>query len=135
MVFDYVILPEQRCVVSRFSGSVSPQDVMAGSEKIWSDPAYERSYHVLCDLTRVVIHGTPADVKPLVNFYRRPETSTGLWAAIFSMPNLTALGYLFRAALPVPGRFGIFSSWDGACDYLQISIPQDIFAPIPPAAE
>lgn len=128
MSFEYVILAEQRCIATRFTGRIFLKDVMTGSETMWDDPRYERDYHVLSDLRQITPRVNPAEVKTLVDFYRRPETSTGRWAAVFSQPDSTALGYLFQAALPIVGRLGIFSSWEGACEHLQISIPPTVFA-------
>lgn len=132
MTFEYVIIPSQNCIAQKFTGTVTLKDVMACAEKMWADPDYRREYGVLSDLRDAATSGDVRDVGALFQFLQRSETSRGLWAAIFSQPRATALAFLFQATLPLASQLGIFSTWEAACDYLEVDIAASLFPPAPP---
>ena len=126
MNYRHVVVPEQRLIVLRFTGEVSLGDVMRSSEVLWRDPGYDRTFHIISDLSAVSPRANPRDVVTLRDFYKRPEASIGRWAMIFSDPILTALGLLFRSAAAIDRRIGVFSTWEGACDFLNVEVSERV---------
>ena len=120
--FDYVILPEVRCIVQRFTGMVTLGDVMEASARMWEDPMYDRHYDVLSDLRGAETSAVPRDVYDLLAFLRRPEVSVGRCAAIFADRKGTALAYFFRAASALNSQMEVFSTWEGAAEYLGVKV-------------
>ncbi|MBK1881910.1 hypothetical protein JIN85_05760 [Luteolibacter pohnpeiensis] len=127
MIFKHVIIPEQRLISLQYAGELSLSDVCRSSEILWADPAYEPSHNLIVDLTDISARAHVKDVASLLEFYKRPETSTGRIAIILSEPISTALTYLFRAAGSSTFKIGIFSTWDAACGFLHINLEPDVF--------
>lgn len=122
MGFQYVILPERRCIVVRYEGEVSIGTVLRQIEMLWADPQYDRHYCGIVDLQQATPRAAIEDVRELHEFLRHPKTSVGEWAAIFSDPIGTALGFLFRSVNVILPRFDVFSSWEGACGFLDLDL-------------
>lgn len=125
--FQYIILPEQRFIAQRFRGTVALMDVIAATETMWDDPAYRTDYCGISDLTDCRIVAEPSDVVSLLTFLRQPQVNRASWAAIFSEPKGTALAFLFRSSNCFLKRFGVFSTWESAGDFLEVPIHASIF--------
>lgn len=110
----------------RFSGEVSIDEVVAGIERLWADPEYDPHFCGIVDLQRISLRAQVGDVAALLQFLRRPETSIGSWAAIFSDPVGTALGMLFLRTNRILPRFDVFSSWEGACAFLGLELSPSV---------
>lgn len=127
MTFDYVILPEQRCIAVRYSGTLNMEGLISSTRKLWADPLYDKTYNGLGDLTRAIPDGNVETVAPLVDFFRNGRTSTGRWAVILANPKFTALTLLFRSTSHSRPWIEIFASWESACSFLATDIPVSIF--------
>ncbi|MGH8047876.1 MAG: hypothetical protein ACREKL_11570, partial [Chthoniobacterales bacterium] len=112
MTFEYVILPEHRCIAIRYTGTITLPDVIASTKELWADPLYDKTYNGITDLSRATAGGSVEEIAPLVDFYKHPETSTGRWAVIFTEPKFTALGLLFKSSSYAKPWIELFTSWE-----------------------
>jgi hypothetical protein len=127
MTFEYVILPEKRCIVIRYSGVLTLNDVTASTQALWADPLYDKMYNGISDISRATPGGNTDDVGKLVDFFKHPETSTGRWAVITSEPKFTALSLLFKSSCYAKPWIEMFTSWEAACAFLGVEIPHSVF--------
>ena len=128
MSFNYLIIPGQSLIALKFTGEITLEDVISGSEKMWGDPEYDKTFNIISDLSEITARAVPSDVTKLVEFYKRPETSEGSWAMIFSEPKSTALGFLFRSAAIIQRRIGVFSTWGAACQFLGVDFSEELIS-------
>jgi hypothetical protein len=128
MKFSYRILPEQRLNILRFSGSVSVADVTRHIQQFWADSEYNPEYNGIVDLEGVTTRAKVEDLKALLDFLENQKTGTGWWAAIFTEPKPTALALIFKATFAGTFKLEIVSSWQAACKFLQIDLPEDTVA-------
>lgn len=126
MIFHYVILPELRCIALRCKGTLSLSNLMDCSEKLWGDPLYDKSYTGIADFSHATIDVQASDIPLLVDFYKRPQTSTGRWAVVVSDPKSTALILIFKASASTQPWFEIFTSWESSCTFLRVNISPSI---------
>jgi hypothetical protein len=127
MTFEYVILPEKRCIAIRYSGVISLADVISSNQELWADPLYDKTYNGISDLSRASTGGTVDDVGPLLDFFKHPDTSTGRWAVIVTEPKFTAMTLLFKSSAYTKPWIEMFTSWESGCAFLNVEIPASIF--------
>jgi hypothetical protein len=128
MTFEYIVLPDKRCIAQRFTGALTLDDVVACTETMWADTLYDQQYDIISDLTLSTAAALPRDVYSLISFLKRPETSKGRCAAIFSDPKATALGYFFKSLSTFNHRMRVFSTWEAASEHLQVDIAPSVFS-------
>ncbi len=127
MTYQQLILPELRCIASRFIGPGTWQDLTRASELLWTNPAYDRSYDGIMDLTRAQIAVNTSDIPAMVSFYRNSSTSTGRWAVIVTDPKSTAFSLLFKTAAVAQPWIEIFASWENASRFLHTDLSPAAF--------
>lgn len=126
MDFEYRIHPDQRLVVMRYEGAISLADAVENSQLLWSDPDYNPTFMVYCDLTAAVAFGEPRDIPTLRRFLKADgRQSQGKQAVVVNNPTLTALAMIYMASLPPTEPFRIFSAQSAALEFLGIeSLPE-----------
>jgi len=128
MVFHYVIIREINCIALRFSGALSPSDVIAATKHLWDDPQYNRTYNIIADLRNCKTGAEVSDIGSLVRFLiDKPSLNRGAWAVVMEDPRMTALGMLFKSRSGFLNRFELFSSWESACRFLDVDLEPSIF--------
>ncbi|MCX6955719.1 MAG: hypothetical protein NTV51_26545 [Verrucomicrobia bacterium] len=125
MKFDYEIYPEQKLILTRFSGAFTLEDLTGVAQRLWSDPRYSRSYGGVVDLTDTSVAVGRADFRALVDFVRRhKETSTGRWAAVAGSPLATACAIIYQRALAGRHTFEVFSTFEAAGQFLGVDLAE-----------
>ncbi|WP_438483635.1 hypothetical protein [Oleiharenicola lentus] len=121
--YSHTILVEKRTIIQRFSGQVGLGDVIGGINRLWADPAYDRNFNGISDLTACTPSASVSDVRSLTNFViQKHQLSEGRWVVLVSDPMMTALGILFSRSMTKPS-IQVCSTWEAACAYLQITLP------------
>ena len=123
----FTILREQRLILLRFRGYVTLADIKLGAEQLWADPAYNPSFNGIVNLEGVTTRAGLDELQALIGFLQRRNPSIGQWVAVFTEPKSTTLGLLFKAAWPGPFRLEVVSTWEAACRFLDVRLPE--FAP------
>ena len=126
MKFSYRILPEQKLNIVRFSGSISVADITDNVQHLWADARYNPAYNGIVDLQGVTTRAKVEDLKALLDFLESRKSSFGWWAAILTEPKPTALALIFKATFAGSFKLEIVSSWDAACKFLQIELPESV---------
>lgn len=120
MKFSYTIDPAKRIVFQRYEGPCTVAHLLACIRRVWSDPAYSRSYSCYVDLTAAKPQAALEDLNRLIEFLRaQPHASEGRCAAITHSPVLTACGVLYQKAMADRHAFAVFSSPEAALAFLQ----------------
>lgn len=118
MKFTYEIFPQKRLILQRYAGDFSLGELRAATERLWADPRYDRAYDGIADLSAAGT--TPIeDLRGLIQFLSGNRSlSTGRWAVVVSAPYATACALLYKKAMSHRHPFEVFSTWDGACQFL-----------------
>lgn len=124
MKFSYSIDATKRIVFQRYEGPCTVAHLMACIRRVWSDPAYSRSYGCYVDLTAITAQVSIEDLNQLIEFLRaQPRTSEGRCAAITHSPMITACGVLYQKAMAKQHAFAVFSGPEAALAFLQSEGP------------
>lgn len=118
MAYTYSIDPRQRLVVSRASGVFTPDDVLAVRRDVARDPAFDRTYDQIIDLTDVAElrfdYGAMLSVAASSlsqSFVRR--------AIVARTPEQYSLACIFQVASEQSGqRIDIFATFDEAAEWV-----------------
>lgn len=121
--YTHSILAGHRVIIQRYRGPVSLADVQSSTTKLWADPAYDRTFDGISDLTQSTAAASVQDVKALHELVSRSaHCSTGRWAVITNDPAITALTILYSKICPQPS-IAVFSTWSAACSHLHVALP------------
>ena len=124
MKFSYAIDPERHLIFLRYTGHFTLAGLLAGTRRLWADPAYSRSYAGLIDLSDESLSVAIGDFHSLLDYLRdQPAISQGRWAAVTSSPFATACGLLYQKAISPRHPFEVFSSFEAAANFLRIEGP------------
>lgn len=118
MAYTYSIDPRQRLVVSRASGVFTPDDVLAVRRDVARDPAFDRTYDQIIDLTDAAElrfdYGAMLSVAASSlsqSFVRR--------AIVARTPEQYSLACIFQVASEQSGqRIDIFATFDEAAEWV-----------------
>jgi hypothetical protein len=121
MKFSYAIDSERRLIFLRYTGHFTLASLLAGTRRLWADPAYSRSYRGLVDLSDESVSVNVADLHALIDFIReQPSVSEARWAAVTASPLATACGLLYQRAIASRHAFEVFSSFEAAASFLRL---------------
>lgn len=121
MHFEYEIHPEERLIVTRYTGKFTLADLKAMSQRLWADARYSRSYDGVVDLTDLSLGVARADLQAMIEFVRGNEqASEGRWAAIASSPFATACSLIWQRGLVQRHSFEVFSTVEAAGSFLGV---------------
>lgn len=129
MDFRYAIFPDKQLILQRYSGPFSLPDLFAASQRMWDDPRYCKTYNGIADLTDASASITTDDLENLVGFvFQNEKASIGRWAAIVTSPLGTAYALIFKRGIFPKHPFEVFSTWEAACDHLDIALPASVWS-------
>lgn len=119
MTFGYTINEQRKIIFLRFSGSFDAANFLACIERLWADPAYQREFEGIADITDVSPTYTIADLRRVIAFLRdNHRTNTARWALITSSPLAAACGYVYQKAMSPVHRLEVFSTWEAASAFV-----------------
>jgi len=129
MKFTYAIHPEHRVIFQRYEGRFTTSDLITATRQMWADPAYRRDYNGIADISDASFGLDIHDFGTFISFLAgREERSVGRWAVIALSPLATACGFIYKKAVGAQHKFDVFSSWDAACDFVNLPhIPETLF--------
>jgi hypothetical protein len=126
MAASYLILPEKNLIVGKFSGPTGAHDIKGLLMQIWSDPLFDRAFHMVLDFTRAALKIGMAEVTMLCeSIMSVADGVMGSAAIIASGPVGTALAMLFSKGISLVTPSEVFSTWDAALDFLGVDLPED----------
>ncbi len=126
MAASYLILPEKNLIIGKFSGSTGADDIKGLLMQIWSDPLFDRAFHMVMDFTRAALKIGMAEVTMLCDSIMSVADGVmGSAAIIASGPVGTALAMLFSKGISLITPSGVFSTWDAALNFLGVDLPED----------
>tara|TARA_B100000678_G_scaffold253175_1_gene229582 strand:- start:64 stop:498 length:435 start_codon:yes stop_codon:yes gene_type:complete len=121
-VIDYIILSEQRLIVERLRGHVSLTEVEEITERIWQDPAYDKSFSIIADIREADLGLDRQDIQALSDMILSSEdASQGTVAILSTKPVETAMSYLFSRRLATKNPVAVFSTWDAVGRFVSLS--------------
>lgn len=124
MNYGHVILPKQHVIYQVFEGSFTAEQLIACVRRLWNDPAYSKHYHGIADISRMVGGTSLERLVEIVIFLKdQPQLSQGRWAVITSTPIVTAAAMVYKREMAARHPFGVFSTWESACAFLQLDMP------------
>ncbi len=125
MTASYLILPEKKLIIGKFAGPTRAEDIKGLLMKIWSDPLFDRTFHMLIDFTRAVLKLGMLEVTVLCDAIMSiAGGAMGSAAIIASGPVGTALAMLFSKGISLITPSEVFSTWDAALDFLGVDLPE-----------
>lgn len=126
MAASYLILPEKNLIIGRFEGPTGAHDIKGLLVEIWSDPLFDRAFHMVMDFTRAALKIGMAEVTMLCDSIMGVAGGVmGSAAIIASGPVGTALAMLFSKGIALITPSEVFSTWDAALDFLGVDLPEE----------
>jgi hypothetical protein len=126
VAYSHTINPKRKIIIQRFDGTLSLANVFEGTEKLWADPQYDRSFDGITDLSHSVAAGSIDDVRALSRFVtNRNQASTGRWAVVTNDPKITAFVLVFSRLTNKP-TLSVFSTWAAATAFMQYETPSPV---------
>lgn len=120
MSYHYEILPDERCILQRFTGEVSLGDVLDALKSLFADRLFDRSYCGITDLRGIDLHVQPHEVDTLIDFVAESGVGTARWALVVDDPKSTALGFLYKRKRG--HAIHICGDWRSACSYIGVAL-------------
>ena len=123
-MIDYIILSEQRLIIERLRGHVSLTGLEMVTERIWQDPAYDKSFSIIVDMREAELGLDRQDVQALSDLILSSgDASHGAVAILSTKPVETAMSYLFSKRLATQNPVAVFSTWDAVGRFVSLSAP------------
>jgi hypothetical protein len=123
----YVIYPEQSFVVEIFRGETVLQDCKDLVNRIWEDPAWHNNMRVIMDFRLSRLKLSYQDLLELTDFFiKSPLATKAAGALLVTTPQETALATIFGNKIQPYNQAAIFSTWDAAILFLQLSLPDPL---------
>ncbi len=131
MKFTYAIHSDHQVIFQHYEGRFTTSDLIAATRQLWADPAYRREYNGIADASDVSLRVDLQDFGAFISFLAgRKEMSVGRWAVITASPLVTACAFIYKKAVSSQHKFEVFSSWDAACDFVNLpQIPENFARP------
>lgn len=124
MTFDYTIDDKAEVISLRISGSVSAGEFIAGIKRLWADPAYNRDYVGIADLTGTIDSYKLDELKTVTAFVRNQEqASRARWAVVATSPLAVACVLIYQRAMASVHGLAVFSTMDAARHFLRLDFP------------
>lgn len=121
MNFGYTIDTDRKLIFQVFEGRFSIAQLIACTRRMWSDPAYSKTYPGVVDISRMTPSAGLDDLTLLIDFLKLDmRTSTGRWAVITSSPAATAGSMIYKRRMAGHHVFEVFSTWESAFGFLQL---------------
>ena len=94
------------------------------TERIWQDPAYDKSFSIIADIREADLGLDRQDIQALSDMILSSEdASQGTVAILSTKPVETAMSYLFSRRLATKNPVAVFSTWDAVGRFVSLSAP------------
>lgn len=124
MPFTFQILPEKAVILARYMGLTTIRDMRVLAAEIWEHPDYDPAFDGILDYREAVLASGTGEIEAVCDFFLESEAaSRGRAAVVVTRPRETALNVIFRARMNPRNRMDIFSTWDAACSFIGVRIP------------
>lgn len=117
MSATYLILPEKRLIIERFTGPTGLEEIKNLLSRVFSDPLFDRTFHTLMDFTKAVLKTGLEEVALLCEFISS-VAGGGSTAIIAAGPMGTALAMLISKGLSFFTPSEVFSTGEAALNFL-----------------
>ncbi|MEM7673542.1 MAG: hypothetical protein AAF212_09395 [Verrucomicrobiota bacterium] len=112
MEFSFEIFPEEHLIIESFSGELTRSKMFEAFLRVWSHPAYQRTFRGLSDIGDAHFNMTLSEFRAMEEeMYRHPLKCQGKWAWVSDTPSSTAYGILHEKASQACFKFSVFSDW------------------------
>lgn len=124
MNYGHVILHNERVIYQVFEGAFTVDQLIVCIRRLWADPGYSRRYNGIADISRMSSSASLDNLVNLIAFLQgQPQISQGRWAVITATPIVTAASMVYKRKMAARHPFGVFSTWESACGFLQLDMP------------
>lgn len=123
MSSTYLILPEKRLIIERFTGPTGFEEIKNLLSRVFSDPLFDRTFHTLMDFTNAVLKTGLEEVALLCEFISSiAGGAIGSTAIIAAGPMGTALAMLLSKGLSFFTPSEVFSTGEAALNFLGLDL-------------
>jgi hypothetical protein len=119
--------PDQHLIVGRYIGRTTIQDMRDLAAEIWSHPNYNPTHCGIIDYRDAEMDISPAGIREICEFFAESsQASRGRFSILVNRPLETGLNTLFMLRMETRNTMQMFSTWDAACRFLGVSLPDPI---------
>lgn len=125
MSATYLILPEKRLIIERFTGPTGLEEIKNLLSRVFSDPLFDRTFHTLMDFTKAVLKTGLEEVAHLCEFISSVAGSgIGSTAIVAAGTMGTALAMLISKGLSFFTPSEVFSTGEAALNFLGLDFSE-----------
>jgi len=125
MPATYLILPEKRLIIERFTGPTGLEEIKNLLSRVFSDPLFDRTFHTLMDFTKAVLKTGLEEVALLCEFISSVAGSgIGSTAIVAAGTMGTALAMLISKGLSFFTPSEVFSTGEAALNFLGLDFSE-----------
>lgn len=125
MSSTYLILPEKRLIIERFTGPTGLEEIKHLLSRVFADPLFDRTFHTLMDFTKAVLRTGLEEVSLLCDFIASiAGGNIGSTAIIAAGPIGTALAMLLSKGLSIFTPSEVFSTGEAALRFLGVDFSE-----------
>lgn len=125
MPATYLILPEKRLIIERFTGPTGFEEIKNLLRRVFSDPLFDRTFHTLMDFTKAVLKTGLEEVALLCEFISSVAGSgIGSTAIVAAGTMGTALAMLISKGLSFFTLSEVFSTGEAALNFLGLDFSE-----------
>lgn len=122
MTLKYKILSDEELIIILIREDISLESFTAGAHEIWSNPKYNKTFNVLCDIRNARWKTNPYELAGLIKLLKNsPESATGKMGVLLSNPILTAMAGVFANRMMAHQNVAVFSTEKAVYNYLGTS--------------
>jgi len=120
MEYEYHIHPEHKLLIEIIRGDVTVEEMIRKTEKVFGDPAYEKSLHGVLDMRQARSKMTKVELYGFAELIDRSEQfGHAPWAVIASDPMIVALSQVFQKRIRKLHLLAVVGSVQAAARFLQ----------------
>jgi len=125
MPATYLILPEKRLIIERFTEPTGFEEIKSLLSRVFSDPLFDKTFHTLMDFTKAVLKTGLEEVALLCEFISSVAGGViGSTAIIAAGPMGTALAMLISKGLSFFTPSEVFSTGEAALNFLGLDFSE-----------
>jgi len=124
--FNYKIYKNKKIIIESFTGDINFDFFKESMLKDFKDPEYVNMKFGVCDLRKANFTLTNSEIRKSFDFaLKHDKNRTIKWATITNGPNETAMAMLYELQAEKHYGYKIFSTLEGASNYLGIKITEE----------